>query len=240
MAEARIYQSKKIYSVAESADSESVEAWKQTQWYKGLKVCRPGIVRSYDPERNTVSVQPAVTLKLGSNDTVSDPLLEDVPVLSIGGGGFAVRIPLKEGDAGWIMFNDVDISIFLGAAGQQGGSPSPSAPATYRTHDWADAIFIPDMLRKAAVNEAEAEMLVIQSENGDVRLAMGSEGISITGDVSVEGDLNVSGNIEATGTVKAAGNIESSGGDVIAGSVSLKTHVHGGVTTGSGSTSVPS
>ena len=83
-------------------------------------------------------------------------------------------------------------------------------------------------------------MLVIQSENGDVRLAMGGEGISITGDVSVDGDLNVSGNIEATGTVKAAGNIESSGGDVIAGSVSLKTHVHGGVTTGSGSTSVPS
>lgn len=237
MAKANVYGTKSIYAVAEAADRESTEAWKQTQWYKGLKVCRPAIVKSYDPARNRVSVQPAVTLKLGNNETVADPLLEDVPVLAPGGGGFVIRIPVKEGDTGWVIFNDTDISGFLGTV-EQTGEVALSAPVSYRTHDWSDGLFIPDMLWKSAVQSDEAEKLVIQSCDGSVRIALG-EDISITGDMKISGSLEAGGDIKADGSITAAGNIESTGGDIIAGTVSLKTHIHGGVTSGSGNSGEP-
>jgi phage baseplate assembly protein V len=54
-----------------------------------------------------------------------------------------------------------------------------------------------------------------------------SAGTGGTGDVAIAGNLNVTGNIETV-----AGNVK-------AGTVQLKTHVHGGVQTGAGSTAAP-
>jgi len=63
-------------------------------------------------------------------------------------------------------------------------------------------------------------------------------GITVGGTITAPGGGAISGNIEVTGSLKASGNIETTS-DVKAGTISLKTHVHGGVQTGSGSTSTP-
>ena len=57
-------------------------------------------------------------------------------------------------------------------------------------------------------------------------------GLTGPGGAALPGGLNIAGDIQTTGDVEA-------NGDVKAGSISLQTHVHGGVMTGSGSTAPP-
>jgi len=62
--------------------------------------------------------------------------------------------------------------------------------------------------------------------------------IQLNGAVAVSGGLTVGGTITAPGGGPISGDIEVTG-DVKAGTVSLKTHIHPGVQTGSGSTGPP-
>ena len=82
---------------------------------------------------------------------------------------------------------------------------------------------------------------------------------TINGDLTVDGDITLTGDLQGTtatftGTITVAGLVFSSGGgnitindadliitngDVVADSISLKTHVHSGVTTGGSNTGGP-
>lgn len=62
--------------------------------------------------------------------------------------------------------------------------------------------------------------------------------IQLNGAVTINGNLSLGGSISGLSGDPIAGNIEATG-DVKAGTISLKTHVHSGVTTGSGSTAIP-
>lgn len=62
--------------------------------------------------------------------------------------------------------------------------------------------------------------------------------INLNGAVAVTGAITVSGTITAPGGGAISGNLEVSG-DVKAGTVSLKTHIHSGVTTGGGTSGPP-
>lgn len=62
--------------------------------------------------------------------------------------------------------------------------------------------------------------------------------IKLIGSVAVTGALSVSGAISGPSGAAINGNLEVSG-DVKAGSVSLKTHTHTGVTTGGGTSGTP-
>lgn len=70
-------------------------------------------------------------------------------------------------------------------------------------------------------------------------------GITATGGISAAGggDVNVQGNISITGSITATGSVSASGmsssSDVTADGVSLKGHVHSGVTKGSDDTDAP-
>ena len=56
--------------------------------------------------------------------------------------------------------------------------------------------------------------------------------------VNITGDINISGNVSVTGKIDASDTITSQL-DVMALNISLKTHTHGGVMGGQGSTGVP-
>lgn len=62
--------------------------------------------------------------------------------------------------------------------------------------------------------------------------------IELNGAVTINGNLALGGSVSGISGAPISGNIEATG-DVKAGTVSLKTHVHAGVTTGSGSTAIP-
>jgi len=62
--------------------------------------------------------------------------------------------------------------------------------------------------------------------------------IQLNGAVSIGGNLSLGGSISGTAGAPISGNIEVTG-DMKAGTVSLKTHIHPGVQTGAGSTGIP-
>lgn len=190
--------------------------------FRDLRVCLPGIVEDFDRSVNRVTVSPAITLQTTTGECLKLPSIAEVPVCTVGGGGFMASFPLQKGDTGWLIFADKDISLFK-------DSETISPANTLRKHNLADAVFIPDIMGKATV--AQGDGAVWQKLDGSVKAVLNESGIDITGNVSIDGDLSVSGEISATGTI-------TSDTDVIGGGISLKTHVHGGVESGSSTTGV--
>jgi len=196
---------------------------KEENLKRQIRVCLPAIVETFNG--STVDVQTAISIVAANGETIDGPLLKNVPVKMTGGGGFAVYIPLKKGDTGWLIFADKDISIF-----KQNRKKSP--PNTYRLHDWEDAIFIPDAMDTAQIAQEDKSNLVLQSLDGAVKISVSSSAVNVKGNMAIDGDLSVSGTISADGDI-------TSSGDIVTGTISLKSHIHGGVTTGSGTTGTP-
>ena len=78
-----------------------------------LNVCLPAVVLAYNSDKNTVDVQPAIQQVMKDNTFLDLPKVFEVPIISLGGNGLSIRIPLKEGDTGIIICADSDISLFV-------------------------------------------------------------------------------------------------------------------------------
>ena len=89
--------------------------------FSSLHCAMPGIVESFDPDTQTVCVQPVV--RRGS---VSMPLLRDVPVF------MSVPFEVNPGDACLLVFADYDIDAWL-------ESGEVEEPVSGRMHSMSDA-----------------------------------------------------------------------------------------------------
>ena len=107
---------------------------------KELHTALPGIIQSFDPELQTVSVQPAIKriFKSISEDSqeliaMELPILINVPILYPRGGGFSLTFPISVGDECLLLFSERSIDrwhIF-------GGTNEPGAK---RFHSLSDGI----------------------------------------------------------------------------------------------------
>ena len=95
------------------------EALKQ-EILSSMHCALPGIVVSYNAERQTADVQPAV--KLGSRNY---PVLSDVPVF------MPVPFEVNPGDACLVIFADIDIDAWF-------ESGEPQEPKSARKHALSD------------------------------------------------------------------------------------------------------
>ena len=95
------------------------EALKQ-EIFSSLHCALPGTVVSYDAERQTADVQPAV--KLGS---MNYPVLSDVPVF------MPVPFEVNPGDACLVIFADIDIDAWFETG-------VPQEPKSARKHALSD------------------------------------------------------------------------------------------------------
>lgn len=83
---------------------------------KDLHTATPGIIESFDPVAQTVSVQPAIkrifkTLE-GTSEVLSStnlPILINVPIIYPRGGGYSLTFPIVKGDECLILFNERSI-----------------------------------------------------------------------------------------------------------------------------------
>ena len=98
---------------------EEREALKQ-DFFSSLHCALPGTVVSFDPERQTAEIRPAV--KAGS---LTYPVLPDVPVF------MPVPFEVRPGDACLVVFADVDIDAWF-ATGE------PEVPTSARKHSLSD------------------------------------------------------------------------------------------------------
>ncbi len=181
----------------------------------------PARVIAYDRDSNMAQVQPLIQMVTTAGEQINRAQVARIPVFQIGGGNFILNFPIKSGDLGWIKSNDRDISNFV--SNYQGAQPN-----TKRKHSFEDAVFFPHVMTGYTINGEDSDNVVLQNLSGSVRIALWDDQVKITAPKII---LD-SPTIECTGDITAVG-------DIIAGPISARTHVHSGVETGSGNTQEP-
>lgn len=183
----------------------------------------PAIIISFDPEKRTVSAQPAIqrVFSEGEGKAGADnlPPCVDVPVVFPTGGGYEITFPINKGDECLLMFAERCIDSWF-ETGQ------PSEPADFRQHDLSDAFAIVGVRSLANIQPVWTEGVELHGNGNHVRID----------DSSVE--LGAGG---ATLKLTASGlncSVPITAPNVITNKMDVNTHVHGGVESGGSSTSI--
>lgn len=201
----------------------------------GLFCASPAIVENYDRTNMRATIKPAIMAKKSNGESLVQDFIYNVPVRFCGGGGYAVNLPLQKGDTGWLIFCDRDISNFKNAR-----SVVPSN--TNRMHAQEDPFFLPDAMQTAKIAGEDEGRAVFQTLSGNNKISMGTSDIKVTTDkltinAATSVDI-VSPKVTMSGLLTVQGVITSMT-NVVAGLISMITHVHTGVTTGGGTTGGP-
>ncbi|WP_241603829.1 Gp138 family membrane-puncturing spike protein [Rosenbergiella nectarea] len=211
---------------SQTGSSEQVDETLRRKTSANVRVSMPGIIQSFNAEKCTVTVQPAISGwgQDGAGNLVSKdlPLLQDCPVIFPRGGGVSLTFPLIEGDECLIIFADRGIDFWH----QSGGI---NKAVDDRMHDLSDAFVIPGpMSERRALKSVSTNSIQIRTDSG-------AQFIELT----QSGAVNITApNITLTGNVQVNGSVTSTG-DMEAGNISVQSHTHTGVQSGSSSTGKP-
>lgn len=168
-----------------------------------------------------VTVQPLVNQMTGNRVAVDHGQIFRVPYMRMQGGANAVILDPVAGDLGICVFASRDISGVKNIKAQ-------ANPGSFRTFDWADAIYIGGLLNGTPtqyVAFATGGITVVSP----TKITLTAPTVEI--DASTEFHVT-SPNTQVTGPVVASGDVTGEG-------TSLHTHVHSGVTTGGGNSGPP-
>jgi hypothetical protein len=175
------------------------------QLMRGVDGMLPARVLAYDRTANRVQVELMIAMITTSGAQVSRAQIANLPVINLGGGGYILNFPLKEGDLGFVCANDRDISLFL-------QSYKESPPNTMRVKSFSDGVFIPSVLTGYDVSAEDGKM-VIQNLDGTVRIALSETDIRVTAPAifldspvtTVTGELVVEGLTRTTAGLAVTG-----------------------------------
>jgi hypothetical protein len=216
---------------------------------QSFRVALPAVVQSFDPgPPATVSVliatnelvkysegAAAISLK---TEAMQLPLLQDVPVVMPGAGGWSMTFPIQPGDECLVVFADTPLDVWF----QNGGVNNN--PISQRRHSLSDAVAIFGLRSKprglAGYSTSSAQL---RNDDGTVVIDLTDDQVTVTAPaVAVEcsGEVSVQArtvSVEAeTATVQASA-VTLGSATTIDGKAFL-THTHSGVLTG-GSTTGP-
>jgi len=195
---------------------------------QGIDGQLPAVVVSYDRASNRATVQPLISRLTTEGEPVERATIASVPVLALGGGGFAVTFPLKAGDHGWIEASDRDISLFM-------QTEDKAKPNTLRMHEFSDGRFVPDMFASHTLPAEHENEVIIQNKNGETLVGVRDDRIRL-----VVGTTSIT--LDKTGISMVAGGqslVFNASGMKHNGTNVGASHTHGGVETGSGQTGGP-
>lgn len=191
-----------------------------------LEKVAPAKIISYDRTTNRASVQILNQSITSTGEKLTKKPLENIPVLMMSGGGFTFSFPIKQGNTGWLVAADRDISVFKQLL-------QVFAPASYQIHRYKDSFFIPDKVNGFELTEEDTNAVILTSLDGTTKISVISGQVTITTPQTViNGNIQVNGSIIATDTI-------TSNTDVISAGISGKSHTHSGVEPGGGSTGAP-
>lgn len=192
----------------------------------------PCEVVEYDSEAVTVNVQPLIKIPVhlpdGEIETVELPMLLDVPVMFPCAGGFTITHPIKKGDECLVNFADRNIDLWWQSGGIQN-------PFDMRKHDLSDgfAFFRPQSQAKKIKNISTTDLEIRNDEN-TCKIQITPSGV-----INFHGTKSVFHHpVEMKSTLTVDGIIKSLS-DVLAKTISLFGHKHGGIQSGGGDTQVP-
>jgi hypothetical protein len=192
-----------------------------------LRVAMPAIVQSFDEATQTVVVQPAIREQMLNKQRVpiptALPLISFVPIVLPRAGGYALTMPIQQGDEGLLVIADACFDAWYQSGGVQN-------QIDLRRHDLSDAFFIAgcwSQPRKLSNYSGSAAQL--RSDDGQTVIELGSGEITIKANtITVTGQQ-----VNVTGSQKVA--ISGNNQTTVDG-VNFLQHTHSGVTAGGGVT----
>lgn len=223
---------------------------------KMLRVAMPGMIKSFNAEKQTATVQPAITenIKIGAEAAQPKelPLLQDVPVHYLRAGIYSITIPVKEGDECLVVFGDSCIDGWWQSGGIQDQMET-------RRHDLSDAFAIVGLTSvPRALEEYSVDSIRIRNEDNDTFIDLKEELITIESrqdiEVTAAQTIDVKAqtiNVTAQAINVTAGNIDVNcplttfHGEIIVdteatiGGIPFTPHTHGGVQQGGARTTGP-
>lgn len=178
---------------------------------KELHTSMPGIVQSFDAEKQTASIQPAIRrvfiTREGTDEILAPsdlPILINVPVQFPRGGGFSLTFPVKKGDECLIVFAERAIDTWH----KFGGVNDPNARRFHSLSDATAFVGLSSLPNK--VPDYDAANTQLKKDDGTAVISVNEDStISVTAD----SDINATSgsNIKA----EASGNIDAiAGGDM--------------------------
>lgn len=123
-----------MLNVANPGFYEALEVLKK-QIFSRLNCVQIARIEKYDPSAQTVEASIVMKAVKNGDEIVEYPLLIDVPVFVLQGGGAYLDMPISPGDFCIILFNDRDIDTWW-------LSGNVKQPATKRKHNIADGLAI--------------------------------------------------------------------------------------------------
>jgi len=234
----------------------TTEQWKALIWSLRceMRVALPGVVQSFDAQKQTVKVQLAVQEQIKVNfvpEAIDIPALVDVPVVLPRAGGFSVTLPIKQGDECLVIFGDMCADAWW----QNGGTKNQQMER--RRHDLSDgyAIFAPWSQPRVLADYSTTSMQ-IRSDDGNVIIDLADSGtVSLKADLIVQGNLTVQNDLTVESDTTLAGNVEMQASLTVDENLSVEGtaalqdttiqgrdfthHIHSGVTPGGSDTGPP-
>lgn len=121
------------FRVVPPSENDMFDAFKQ-EIFRDINCARPGVIQSIDLGTQSVTVKLTIKEWIDSTAGVSIeyPILADVPLFVIQGGGAFLELPVKEGDGCLVLFSDRDIDNWW-TSGNVGATPN-----TLRKHSLSD------------------------------------------------------------------------------------------------------
>lgn len=116
--------------------NDTLDAFK-VELFRDLYVMRPGEIQSYDPATASATVKLKVKewTDYTGGKSQALPLLADVPVFILQGGGSWIEFPIAKGDPCLVFFSDRDIDTWW-------TSGNETTPNSLRKHDLSDCIAV--------------------------------------------------------------------------------------------------
>lgn len=176
----------------------------------------------------SVDVQPVINMVGGDGTTYEYGRLYKLPYIRVQGGANAVILDPQPGDLGLAWFASRDISVAKSATGKaqlQGGARGVP-PGSERQFDISDGLYMGGLLNGTPTSWVRFSASGVEVLS-PAKVTIQAPTIELKGNV-----VQTGGDVSMSGTATAAT-------DVIGGGKSLKTHTHGGVTVGGGTTGPP-
>lgn len=197
----------------------------------------------------TVDVQLLVDQITGDGQTVPHGTVFKAPYNRIQGGTFAVILDPQPGDIGVCVFASRDISAIKADpnAARNRQPIAGATPGSRRTFSLSDALYVASVLNPTptAYVQFNSEGVRIVSP---IRVRVEAPTVELIAEdvanieaptINLKGDVvQTAGNVTMSGTLDVQGQIHSAT-DVIADTISGKTHTHSGVTPGGGTSGPP-
>lgn len=188
-----------------------------------LNCVKIATVESFDSEKMTVCCRVnnkrLVQLKENGNQILRDYPQIYAKVHFFGWGDIGATYPISAGMEGILLFNDRELETWFLTS--EGGNL-----AYDRCHDLSDAIFICGL-------HSQPKIELVPYLEDCLNLFYKASSIQIKNEsVIINGNTTINGNLQVNGTINATG-------DIIAGSISLQHHTHGGVEVGTKNTGEP-